>query len=111
MGLEIKQDKTRAQVDVQDEMTIYTAALHWEQLQPLLAQVKAIEVNLSAVSEIDSAGVQLLLALQQESERLHNQFLLREPAEEVLELLKLLHLDQQLMPSQPGAVQKGEQHG
>ncbi len=111
MGLEIRQDKTRALVDVQDEMTIYTAALHWEQLQPLLAQVKAIEVNLAAVSEIDSAGVQLLLALQQESERLHNQFQLHEPADEVLELLKLLHLDRQLMPAQPGTAQEGESHG
>ncbi len=111
MGLEITQDKARALVDVQDEMTIYTAALHWEQLQPLLAQVKSIEMNLSAVSEIDSAGVQLLLALQQESERLHNQFRLNQPAAEVQELLKLLHLDRQLLPANPGTTQEGEQHG
>ncbi|GAA0783385.1 STAS domain-containing protein [Marinobacterium sediminicola] len=111
MGLEIKQDETRAVVDVQDEMTIYTAALHWDELKPLLAKVKAIEINLSAVSEIDSAGVQLLLALMQESERLHNQFLLRDPADEVQALLKLLHLDQQLLPARPDATQEGVQHG
>ncbi|MBR9827627.1 MAG: STAS domain-containing protein [Oceanospirillales bacterium] len=96
MGLEIKQDNTTAFVGVQDEMTIYTVALHWDQLSPLLAQVKAMELDLSAVTEIDSAGVQLLLALKQESTRLHNRFELCRPNDGVVELLQLLRLEQAL---------------
>lgn len=106
MGLEIRRDNGTAYVDVQDEMTIYTAALHWEQLQPLLAQVKAVELDLATVTEMDSAGIQLLLALKQACERLHNGFKLCRPAPCVMELLQLLHLDAPLLPLKEGA-----QHG
>ncbi|MBV0932968.1 STAS domain-containing protein [Marinobacterium weihaiense] len=100
MGLEIRQEQGTAFVDVQDEMTIYTAALQWEQLQPLLAQVKAVDMNLSAVSEMDSAGIQLLLALKQASDRLHNRFVLTAPAPCVEDLLQLLRLRSVLMPAE-----------
>lgn len=97
MALEIRQDKTTVWVDVQDEMTIYTAVQHWEQLLPLLVQAGMLELDLSAVPEMDSAGIQLLLALQQESQRLNKRFRLCRPSAEVMELLQLLRLERQLL--------------
>lgn len=99
MGLEITQDNQRGRVKVEDEMTIYTVAQHWQQLQPLLAQVKAIELDLAAVNEIDSAGVQLLLALKQASQRLHNDFAISQVSDPVCQLLQLLHLQPALLPA------------
>lgn len=111
MGLEIKQDQSTAVIDVQDEMTIYTAALHWEQIQPLMAQGKSLEFNLASVSEIDSAGVQLLLAVQRESARTHNRFKISQMAEPVKTLLQLLHLEQPLTVQPAGAGKETESNG
>ena len=94
MGLEVIQkegDVTR--VEVKDEMTIYTAALQWEQLQPLLPRTKSLELDLSAVTEMDSSGVQLLIALKQASDRLHNGFALLNPNDLVREMLQLFRVN------------------
>jgi len=111
MGLEIKQEGSTAIVDVQDEMTIYTAAMHWEQLQPLLARVKTLELILAAVTEVDSAGVQLLLTLQRESRRLHNGFRLNTCSVEVQELLRLLHLEERLLTAPAKTTDREHQDG
>jgi len=94
MGLEVIQkegDVTR--VEVKDEMTIYTAALQWEQLQPLLPRTKSLELDLSTVTEMDSSGVQLLIALKQASDRLHNGFALLNPNDLVREMLQLFRVN------------------
>lgn len=111
MGLEIRQDGSAARVDVQDEMTIYTAALHWEQLRPMLAGIKTLELVLAAVTEIDSAGAQLLLALQRESRRLHNTFCITDCSEEVRDLLRLLHLEERLLTTSSNAPDRESRHG
>lgn len=51
------------------EMTIYTAGEIREALIACLAANSALDVELSGVSELDSAGVQLLLMLHQEAAR------------------------------------------
>lgn len=94
MGLDVIQkegDVTR--VEVKDEMTIYTAALQWEQLQPLLPRTKSLELDLSTVTEMDSSGVQLLIALKQASDRLHNGFALLNPNDLVREMLQLFRVN------------------
>lgn len=53
----------------QGELTIYTAAEHRACLVDLLAQHRAIEVDLSAVSELDTAGLQLLILAKHEADR------------------------------------------
>lgn len=93
MGLEISRDSNSARVDVQDEMTIYTAALQRDQLLPLLAQVRHMTLDLSSVVELDSAGVQLLLMLKRESDRLHNTFELAALSSTCSDVLKLLRLE------------------
>lgn len=111
MGLEITQQDSTAQVVVQDEMTIYTAALQWEELHPMLAKIKALQLDLSPVSEIDSAGVQLLLALRQACQRLHNTFAITACNDEVRERLTLLHLSSLLTGADSNPTQEAVAHG
>lgn len=49
-----------------EEMTIYQAAAQKEQLLAALAATEHLELDLSAVTEIDTAGLQLLLLLKRE---------------------------------------------
>ncbi|MBV4473600.1 STAS domain-containing protein [Pseudomonas sp. B2M1-30] len=50
---------------IDGELTIYTVAELKAELLPSLAPNGDVEVDLALVNEIDSAGVQLLLALRQ----------------------------------------------
>jgi anti-anti-sigma factor len=52
---------------VEDDMTIYTAADLKQQLLPRLAKCKEMELDLSGVNEMDSAGLQLLVLLKREA--------------------------------------------
>jgi len=78
---------------VEGEMTIYRAA----ELKPaLLETVRAHEapaLDLSAVTEFDSAGLQLLLVARQEAARLGRQLNLAAASPAVREVCALLGLD------------------
>ncbi|WP_108650133.1 STAS domain-containing protein [Dongshaea marina] len=77
---------------VHEEMTIYTAAeqkkilLHW------LQEGSEIQLNLAGVSEVDSAGLQLLLLLQNEAELARKKVHFVEMSDALQEVLRLLHL-------------------
>lgn len=53
------------------ELTIYTAAGIKDTLVDRLAANEQLDIDLSEVSELDCAGVQLLLMLHQEAQRAH----------------------------------------
>lgn len=85
-------DDITTQVVIQDEMTIYTVL---EQKNILVDQLKAekvLQLDLSKVSEIDSAGMQLLIFMKQEAIRLNNQFSLVHHSQAVVEVIELLGL-------------------
>jgi len=52
---------------LQGELTIYTAADMKPYLMAALAQTEALEINLSDVTEMDTAGVQLLILAKREA--------------------------------------------
>lgn len=52
---------------IEGELTIFTARELQERLLALLALGEEVEVDLSGVAEMDSAGVQLLLATRTEA--------------------------------------------
>ena len=54
-------------LQLEGEMTIYTAFEMKAQLMRHLAKAKELEVDLSQVTEIDSAGLQLLILLKRET--------------------------------------------
>lgn len=75
-------------VVIKDDMTIYTAMEQQKQLLEYLKPDHELHIDLSAVSEIDCAGLQLLLWLKQESTNLH----LMHHSQAVIEVLELLNL-------------------
>ncbi len=52
----------------QGEMTIYTAAELKGSLMAVLDKCRAVEIDLSEVSEMDTAGLQLLILAKRESQ-------------------------------------------
>jgi anti-sigma B factor antagonist len=83
-------------VDLDGELTIYTAA---EQCPTLLAALETgatIRVGLAGVTEMDTAGLQILLAVRREAERLGGAAEFHDASEAVLDALAIVHLDGQL---------------
>jgi anti-sigma B factor antagonist len=85
-------DSAPYQLSIEGEMTIYRAA---ELKQALLAPLEGqalLEVDLSKVTELDTAGVQLLLLAKQTAQAGNNELRLRHPSPAVLEVFELLNL-------------------
>ncbi len=93
---------------IEGDMTIYRAG---ELKTALLAELKScqeLEINLEGVSELDSAGVQLLALLKKEAERCNKSVRLTAHSPAILDVIELLRLaqvfgDPLMMPSNPGA--------
>lgn len=80
---------------IAEDMTIYSAAEHKRNLHGLLLNNKCLRLDLSAVDEIDSAGLQLLIFLKREATRLDVELSLVSHSPAVLEVLELLNLGKQ----------------
>ena len=61
MPIQSEQDGARCRLQIVGDMTIYTAADLQQQLFDALATGAELEIDLSQVSELDTAGVQQLL--------------------------------------------------
>jgi anti-anti-sigma factor len=83
-----------AVVRIEGEFTIYRAA----ELKPVLlvGGEGALEIDLADVTEIDTAGVQLLLLAQREARAVSRPFRLAAASPAVTEALALLGLTQRL---------------
>lgn len=92
MGLEIQHNQADATVQVKDEMTIYTVLEQRERLLPLITASKTITFDLSQVSEMDTAGAQLLLLVQAEAARQNVALTLVRHSNAVLAVFELLNL-------------------
>ncbi|MEH8160009.1 STAS domain-containing protein [Aeromonas veronii] len=79
-------------VTMPDEITIYTVSELKDALSPLLHQGNELELNLATVSEIDSAGLQLLLAAKKTALQQGSSLALVWHSHVVLELLELCQL-------------------
>jgi len=87
-----KQGDTDIQVAICNEMTIYTALEQENALSPHLQAEQALQLDLSDVSEIDSAGVQLLIYMKKEANRLSKQLTLVNHSQAVVDVIELLGL-------------------
>ena len=74
------------------ELTIYTAAENKDKLLDLIGRSKSLEIDLSQVNECDSAGLQLLILAQRESQRQNLDIKLTGHSEAVLEVVDLFNL-------------------
>ncbi|WP_039441875.1 STAS domain-containing protein [Vibrio navarrensis] len=92
MTIAIKAEQGHAQVSIQDELTIYSAAEMKQALFEALCQFNSLDVDLEAIQEIDMAGVQLLLMLRNESVRLEKKVQLTKHSPAVIDVLETLNL-------------------
>ncbi len=76
---------------VEGELTIYTAAEMKEKIGALLA-ANAIEIDLAQVSEIDTAGLQLLLLARRECAAQEKSIVFSNPSEAVLTCWRMCNL-------------------
>lgn len=77
---------------IAEDMTIYHAAAHKQRLLDALVATDRLEIDLSAVSEIDTAGFQLLVLVKREARRLDKQALIVAHSEAVRELLDFYNM-------------------
>jgi anti-anti-sigma factor len=81
-----------AQVQIDGELTIYTAADLAAQLLPCLGNTPHMELDLSQVTEMDGAGLQLLLIAQREAPKAGSRLTLTARSKTVRETLELCNL-------------------
>ncbi|MEB0040798.1 MULTISPECIES: STAS domain-containing protein [unclassified Pseudomonas] len=77
---------------IEGEMTIYTAAELATQLLPLLTPPSDLEIDLSHVTEMDSAGLQLLMLAKRETVQSGRPLRLIKHSQAVLDTFELCDL-------------------
>ena len=75
-----------------NELTIFTAAEQKDQLIAFLNTGNDLEINLAKVSEIDTAGLQLLILLKREAGHLGKNLSYVMHSKAVLDILELTNL-------------------
>jgi anti-anti-sigma factor len=79
-------------LDVSADMTIYSAVNNLSEIKEYYSQFNHIEIDLSAVEEIDSSGIQILLSLKQKAQIDRKQVVLSEISAPVAEIMDLLNI-------------------
>lgn len=79
-------------LNIQGEMTIYTAAEQKKELLAFIESGSALEINLSQVSELDTAGTQILILAKQEAARAQKNLRFVMHSDAVLDVLELANL-------------------
>lgn len=80
------------QITLEGEMTIYNAVDTKSSLMDALRKSKELEINLSKVTEVDSAGVQLLLMTKREAGKNDIPFRLVNHSDAILEIFNLFQV-------------------
>ncbi len=92
MALNVKKSKGVCHIKIDDELTIYTAALIKEELLEYWTEHDEFEISLEQVSDFDTAGLQLLLMFHKEAEKHKKELRLVNHRTSVIEVLELLKL-------------------
>lgn len=92
MTIRIEEKNGISLLHIEGEMTIYTAAELKSQLLPHLTRPGALNIDLSQVSEVDSAGLQLLILAKRETRITGQTLLLTSHSRAVQEAFELCNL-------------------
>lgn len=92
MTIRVDTSGANAVMHIEGELSIYTAAEVKPQLYSALQQNAELELDLSAVSEMDSAGLQLLIAAKREAADRGVTLRLTQHSPAVLEVLDLCNM-------------------
>lgn len=79
-------------IEPEGELTIYNAAAIKDQLTPVFSAQQDVEINLSKVTDIDSAGIQLLLLTKRELLTAGRELRLTAHSRTIIELFELYNL-------------------
>lgn len=82
----------RSVLRVEGEMTIYQAADIKNELMGHLVSSEGVDIDLSAVSELDSAGLQLLILVKREATQAGKTLRLLSHSQAVLDVLDICNL-------------------
>jgi anti-anti-sigma factor len=88
----LKKQKGSIQLAIRGEMTIYSALEQKQQLAEHFKSPQQIQIDLAGVTEIDSAGLQLLMFYKQKATQRGGKLTLVQHSEAVVEVLELLDL-------------------
>jgi anti-anti-sigma factor len=88
----IQLDRTKQVAKLEGELTIFHAAEARDWLAAELARDPALELDLSAVTELDSAGIQVLFWLKREGQALGRSIPFAHHSPAVLEVFDQLNL-------------------
>lgn len=77
---------------IEGELTIYTAAKRKPELLAFLNSGEDLEMNLAGVTDIDSAGLQILILLKRDAEQAGKKLSFVMHSKIVLEVLELANL-------------------
>jgi anti-anti-sigma factor len=89
-------ENTVARIDIRGELSIFTAAELRQRLLDALDAGAEIEVDLSEVSEMDSAGMQLMVAAKREAAARNKPLRFAGHSPAVVDILELCNLSGQL---------------
>ena len=67
MACTVEMENDVCRIHIEGDMTIYTAFELKRELVPCLAKAPQLELDLSRVNEMDTAGLQLLILLKRET--------------------------------------------
>lgn len=90
------------QSTVDGELTIMTVSEQNQRLQALLTGDTAVSVDLSGVTEVDTAGLQVLLLARQEAERIGVPLRFHSPSDPVRAVLDLTGLTDEVCSQETG---------
>lgn len=96
----------RCRLKIDGDLTIYNAAEFKENMLEFVENFKEFEVDMSAVNEIDSAGIQLLLQFNRKAMQEERHMQLSGCNEEICDLLALYQLQDWLAPATSGNATK-----
>jgi anti-sigma B factor antagonist len=103
----MKNESGLCQLRLEGEMTIFTAADIRERLLAPLLSCQQLVVDLSQVSELDSAGLQLMVLAKREASSLGKDIHFVEHSSAVLDVLELCELTRYF--GDPVVIMKDEQ--
>ncbi len=98
-----------ARIEIKGELSIFTAADVCRRLLEALETAQDVEVDLSDVTEMDSAGMQLMVAAKREAAQRVSQLRFTGHSPAVFDVLELCNLSGQL--GDPLLIQSGARQG
>ena len=88
-------------IDLTGELTIMTATEHNQRVLSFLVGGKNVQLGLAGVTDLDTAGLQVLLLARREAERLGVTLAFCDPSRAVTDVLAIAHLDTALNHGTP----------